>query len=375
MKNVRRIVIDGRLPRKNLSYGDAKAYLSAGEDEYSTPALPASEDASPYLGRVYQGATLFPRNFWFVEPSKRALVQGKKPYVVTADDIDGRAKKPWKGRIVRGEVEPEFLYSTAIAEDLVPFAIRNFRLLVIPMLDGQMLNAEAAVNKGRVGLGEWMKKVERVWADLKRPNAEDDIARRVDFQSNLTRQTPDAGYLVLHNASGSRLAATVVNCAKIREAGGTATNGFVVDSKMYHLQVKSLAEAHYLAALLNSATVDNAIKPFQTKGRFGAGSGKGQRDIHRRPYEIVPIPKYDASADEHQELSDLGKRCRNLVAKMNLSGPDSGSRIGQTRNLVRRDLAPQLREIEDLAKKVVGAASPTATPSARPGKGQHALEL
>jgi hypothetical protein len=58
--------------------------------------------------------------------------------------------------------------------------------------------------------------------------------------------------------------------------------------------------------VLNSSVVNKAIKPYQTEGVFHA-----KRDIHKRPFEVCPIPLCDIS---NQQL------WRNLVTTTFFTG-------------------------------------------------------
>jgi hypothetical protein len=76
----------------------------------------------------------------------------------------------------------------------------------------------------------------------------------------------------------------------------------------YAVRVKSATEAHFLAAVLNTPFVDDAIKGAQTRGAWGA------RHIHRRPFEKVPIPEFDAERPEHRRLAELSEEAHDRLA-------------------------------------------------------------
>jgi hypothetical protein len=80
--------------------------------------------------------------------------------------------------------------------------------------------------------------------------------------------------------------------------------GFVVDNMLYSYEASDPHEAHYLAALLNAPCIDAAVKPFLTKGAFG------ERDIHRRPFEVLPnpIPLFDPEDGRRLQLAELSRR-------------------------------------------------------------------
>jgi hypothetical protein len=132
--------------------------------------------------------------------------------------------------------------------------------------------------------------------------------------------------------------------------------GFLADTKTYWLETKDEGEAHYLSAFLNAACVDDFIKPFQPKGAFGAPTGKGQRDIHRRPFEVLPIPEFDPNDQRHKRLAELSKQCHQKVAQFVTQADEKtlSQPIGRLRQQVRQVLTQELDEIDGLCRSLLG---------------------
>ncbi len=122
-----------------------------------------------------------------------------------------------------------------------------------------------------------------------------------------------------------------------------SVSGFWADTTTYYLQSQNKDETHFLCAFLNSKHVNEAIKPYQTRGAWG------ERDIHRRPFEVVPIPKFDAKDKKHLKLAELSQECHRKVAQLNLEGKS----IGLLRNKVREILMAELDEIDQLVKSML----------------------
>ena len=59
---------------------------------------------------------------------------------------------------------------------------------------------------------------------------------------------------------------------------------------------------------LNSNAVREGIEAVQTRGQFGA------RDIHRRPFEVVPFPRHDAADGDHLTLASLSREAHQRAA-------------------------------------------------------------
>jgi hypothetical protein len=368
-------IIQGSLPRRNATASEAESCLARTTGEFS-PLVGASQ-SSPYLEEVFQGAILIPRNFWYVRLHSGALViDHERPHVETDPEIDADAKPPWKGLRLEGPVERQFLFGSLLTEDLVPFGVRRLRLIVLPIAEAErsfggasppathrVLGIPAASARGLVGLTGWLQQAAALWITHKRENADADIVHRIDFQHNLTRQAPKAGWKVLFNSSGTSLAAVALDAATVREIGGLGIASLVINEKLYCFATDSQDEAMYVAAFLNAPIVDALIKPYQSRGQFGATRGGGERDIHRRAFELAPLPRFDPMNPLHTRLAVVAADAHGLVRSVpiSMSGP-----VGRVRSRVRESLQPQLTEIDELVQQILdqhGAAAEGAQPA------------
>jgi hypothetical protein len=353
----------GTLKRKNASYNEASTHLTDTLDVF-TPIIPPT-DRSPYHSEAFEGSTIVPRNMWFAAPPADAWVlDADRPQLETDGQVDQNAKRPWKGLRLTGSVEKRFLYATALGEDLLPFGLRGLRLVVVPWVreekrvgdvlavTGRVIDSREATERGFPGLAGWLRAAEHQWSSHK--TGKERIATlsdRLDYDSNLIRQIPDRGYKVVYTRSGTHIAACVVNANEKPVVRGLQTSGFVVDQMMVSLSFDQADEAHYLASFLNARYVDGQIKPFQTKGSFGALSGGGERDITRLPFEIVMIPKYARQNERHVRLAEISLACHQAVSRIGVPI----SPIGRARQFVRQQLSKELDEIDTLVRHILNA--------------------
>ncbi len=260
---------------------------------------------------------------------------------------------------MQGSVEAEFLFATLLSDDMLPFGWRHLSLVVLPLKDGELLDADDATRKGKTGLADWLRKAEREWK-LRAKTSERirSIYERLDYDGNLTAQSPTGVYKLLYNTSGTHLCACVVDAKDVShwQVDDLPVQGFVADTKTYWLETKSEGEAHYLCAVLNAPCVDEFIKPFQSKGAFGAQSGRGERDIHRRPFEVLPIPLFNPRDGRHLKLAELSKECHEKVAQFVANADERTLRqlIGRLRQQVREMLSDDLSQINQLVAELVG---------------------
>jgi hypothetical protein len=120
--------ISGILERKNaglldadksLTVDEGELYLSAkGERSFLSPSEEGyiEKQRSPYHSLFKQGATIVPRNFWFVDikAHQKLGFNPSAPYVETSEASEKTAKEAYKGISFKGNIEKDFLYATLL---------------------------------------------------------------------------------------------------------------------------------------------------------------------------------------------------------------------------------------------------------------------
>ena len=340
-------MLKGELTGKNAGWSTAKAELKAATKQKSADKIfPPALEPSTYLKQIKEGATIVPRSLWFVQPVASAFgINQAKPAIETHPEAQRTAKKPWQNIHLEGEVEAQYLYATILGRQLLPFGYTELSLVVLPMEDKpsglSMVNKETALGKGHPGLYEWLNKVEALWIGGRKERSPEDAYSRLDYHHLLTSQHPTGCHTVVYNRAGTNLASCVISPPLSKT--GLPVQGFAADADTYYYQAKDDMEAHYLCAFLNAPYVDETIKPHQTRGQWGA------RHIHRRPFEYVPIPRFNPEDERHQKLAELSRECHQKVKKLKLEGKN----IGNLRGKVRIALANELAEIDKLVKSIL----------------------
>jgi len=339
--------LKGQLAGKNIKWSTAKAELKATTKQKPADKIfPPALEPSPYLRQIKEGATIVPRSLWFVQPVASAYgINQAKPAIETHPEAQRTAQRSWQNIHFKGEVEAQYLYATLLGRQLLPFGHTELSLVILPMEDKprglSMVNKEMALGKGHSGLHEWLSKVDKLWTERRKERSPEDTYSRLDYQRLLTSQHPTGYYTVMYNTAGTNLASCVISPALSKTA--LPVHGFAADADTYYHQTKDDMEAHYLCAFLNAPYVDETIKPYQTRGQWGA------RHIHRRPFEYVPIPRFDPEDEKHRKLATLSQACHRKVAKLSLTGKS----IGFLRNKVREHLKEELAEINSLVKIIL----------------------
>lgn len=331
-------VLSGDLPEKNLRFKRASKYISIEKSKYSP--VEKMENNSPYHSNVLEGASIVPRTFWFIEFVPGAF--GLNPDAPSIESlILPDAKEPWKHIILKGEVESEFIFATVTGKYLLPFK-HQLLPIVLPIrkTNGKfkLLSSQDLRREGKLKIADWLDSAESAWTanatetSLKNfPNA----MNRVNYHNGLSHQKQKRFY-VIYTSSGSHIASAVVDTDNIKPIKiGNAEikiNGFIADYKTYWFATNSKQEATYLAAVLNSNTLDKMIKPHQSRGKFGP------RDICRLPFEFN-IPQFDLNKELHKQLSALGLKATKQAT---LLPKKSRSNI--------KNALPQISEIDELVR-------------------------
>jgi hypothetical protein len=366
-------ILSGQLKRKNASLKEANADLKAEATEFhvvqqgkrtflSTSRRKISAQRSYYQPYFKEGATIVPRNFWFVDFKFYANlgIDPTQPLVMTDPRADAEAKAPYKGTRFEGSIEADFLYATLLSTDLLPFGYFDFRPVVLPLVEDkkgyQILSATQARAKGFLHLADWIERAQETWSTRRKEKAKrGDVLSWLNYRNKITDQDPDAKYVVLYAKSATTLCAAALRSKALSHKVGkqeVVLQRFVADHVTYAFETIERKEADYLVALLNSPTIDSLIKPMQARGLWGP------RDIHKKVWEL-PIPEFDENNPKHVRLAEIAEACAEKVKEMvpglrkffeDVRGPHA---IGRARTAVRNALSEELAEIDSLVKEIL----------------------
>ena len=190
---------------------------------------------------------------------------------------------------------------------------------------------------------QWLEACEEAYAAVLKATDRKKTISVVSYlntQNKLSRHRPKAARVVW-GKGGSNVRAAVLP-ETIMQVGGLPVQGFVVDLNQYTVNCGSWDEAYYLAAQLNTDLVNDAIKASQTVGE------QGERDIHRRPLEQMPIPRYDAADARHVELVALSRRGHEIAVGIDVNATRARARYYD-------GLTEVMPRIEQLTAEIIAA--------------------
>ena len=86
-----------------------------------------------------------------------------------------------------------------------------------------------------------------------------------------------------------------------------SASGYVTDSGSYSYDTDDPEEADYLCACLNSPVVDARLDQLRRRNQ------KGHPHVHKKVFDVAPIPHFNASDALHRDLAEIGRVCERKV--------------------------------------------------------------
>jgi hypothetical protein len=349
----------GKLPAKDIPWSAASEHLTSVKKEgrviylgaraalSTAPGASSPSKSSRYRPSFKQGATILPRSFFFVRvPDLGNQPDPLKQYWVETDpEQAAESKKPYEGIHLSGLVEGRFIFSTALSRHVLPFTHLTPPWVVLPLKDrnGELsiIQSNKLVSDGYRDFGKWMKSVEEIWRIKRGEKADrETVYSWLDYQGKLTAQDLKQRHMVLYNAAGTNVSATYFDRLQHPR--------FVVEHKLYWAAFAEPEEAHYLVAVLNSQTANDAIKPFQSTGLMG------ERDIEKKLLDL-PIPLFDREKSMHRKIAGLGADAHKKAYLVLTSGEfPVGTSTARQRAFIRTNLKAEMAEIDKLVASILG---------------------
>ena len=176
---------------------------------------------------------------------------------------------------------------------------------VLPLEGSTLLDSAGASQAGRSHLAAWLRDAEAKWAEHSNKKADGQpcmtLLARIDHMRNLSVQAPSAAIRVLYTKAGTRLSACRVTA-----------NDALVDHKAYWTAARSLEEAAYLVAVINTAAVLAKVTDLQPHGQ------RDKRDFDNLVWTL-PIPEYDEFEPLHRDLAATAAHAETVAAKVELT--------------------------------------------------------
>ena len=259
-----------------------------------------------YVNNFTQGSDVMPRSIYFHEilnydptiNSTHVLPINKQ----TSDHayLLKDSKKFSDFRIESCDVETATVFPVMISNALLPFHITNPPLAILPIEKHQGIWRNIPITSlvtMSAGFQRWVNRASAMYGQGSNITT---LWRWLDTRSKLSNQSiPQSGYIVCSGTGGEYV------CAHYLRDDQVDYNRLIIDQTVNYYHTNNENEAKYLVGLLNSPSISNAIRGFQSEGNFGA------RHIHSLPYRI--IESFDETNPLHMAIVNSTS---NLMAEL-----------------------------------------------------------
>ena len=243
-----------------------------------------------------EGCDLFPRTALFHEYTQRpdgnwdiAPIERTGGLWYLVND----SRKGLCNNMIAVNFDGEYMYDAYISKHLSPFIMSEPAKAIIPGKKDE--GGWEALNEDDLALTNGSTaSVFRQIADAVEFGIGSFFKEKIDIRRKLSNQNFSIrDYLVLSSAGGSNPCAAYINLNEFNRSK------LVIDQTLYWYLAATEDEATYIAGLINSAALWDAISDFQPEGGFG------KRHIHTLPYKIIPF--FDPENHSHTEVVEAAK--------------------------------------------------------------------
>ena len=233
-------------------------------------------------------------------------------------------------------MENRHLFDVHLGETIAPYVSLEPLKALLPLKQGDVAIPTDDNGPGGIRLGglerrmrERWQTVSRLWEDNKALANRLNLLGRLDYMGELSSQlewqhnSDDGQVRVVYTKSGQPTPALLKDSETL------------VDHLLYWIPSKTIDEANYLLAIINSDVLQVAVTPLMSKGQFGA------RDLHKHLWKL-PIPGFDAGNSLHVRVSEAGELAALGAAKQ--LARLRRDRREVTVTIARREIRKWLRE-------------------------------
>ena len=312
-----------------------------------------SEYASPYGALARQGAIIIPRCLFFVDVTEPTTPVRAGDIVTTSPFRTTQENPPWRDLPLDDyqnmPIERDHVWPIHLGQTLAPYVLLEPRHVVLPLSrrGGELIKDDGGIDGiapsalGRRMRRRWLS-MNQLWLEHRNENTDLDLLTQIDYGSKLAAQRtphPDRPHRIVYGAAGHPTAALL-------EANA------IVDVRLVWVDCQTSEEAYYLLAILNSRTLEDAVKPFMSMGQYGA------RDLVKHVWKL-PIPAFNSEDQLHRELAAAGDQAAGTAQTVHahLSAEREAKGQATTVRVARRELrswlasSPEGEQVE----RIVGA--------------------
>lgn len=215
-KTYKALFFEGKLPDRDISLASAESRLHSQSGRLFRAELgnrtaitrrriraleETPVDAETYGDRFFQGATIVPRNFYFIARPSASELKAAEIYARTDPEQAKEGKQPWKEIYLEGRIETDLLYRTALSKHVLPFRLRHdLPYVVLPVVregsEYELKNAEELRQLGFRHAADWFESAQAHWSHNRRSKSSVGVLRPPQTLSPLPRNSCAHQYLL-----------------------------------------------------------------------------------------------------------------------------------------------------------------------------------
>ena len=109
-------------------------------------------------------------------------------------------------------------------------------------------------------------------------------------------------------------------------------------------------EAYYLTSILNSNSINEAMKDFQARGLFG------ERHVHRKILDVY-FPRFNSEDARHLQIAEMSRDCHIKASQYIKDNPPTRGLapifLGRLRTDIKKHLADELEAIDEIVLDII----------------------
>ncbi len=304
---------------------------------------------SPYADVARQGPSIRDRRIFFVTTEPNTTHMAAFNTFITYPRTSGQDKKRYDVAVLHGNViHDDNLFDVYLGESIAPYVTLTPLKAALPVDKPSMTlplvtsqhpaNAKSSVvrhnayeidvSKLDTRMQSRWKTMSALWDANKGKNDKKSLYQRLNYNNILAtqlgwlRNPGDRPVRIAYSAHGEPTAALVCD------------DKAVFEEKLYQVTCRTLDEAYYLLAIINSNALAQTAKPFCT-----TNWAKEIRDLHKHLWKL-PIPEYDPNDTNHINLSRLGRRAtveaQTIITNLGTPSPT----VRKAREVLRHQWQP-----------------------------------
>ena len=299
---------------------------------------------SPYADRARQGASIVPRCLFFVNEAESTTTIHAGQTISLTPRRGSQDKKPWKdlnlAAIDERSIETAHLFEVHLGETIAPYVHLEPMRVLLPMRQGEHEIPADPKGVGGISLGHlerlmrqrWQT-ISNLWETNKAKANQLNLLDRVNYHGELASQlvwqehSEDRPLRIAYASSGTPTAALITD------------QDVLFDYTLFWVACRSMEEANYLLAIINSDTLYEGVQPLMPKGQFGA------RHVQKHLWKL-PIPQFDPGTPIHVEIAQTGaSAATGAAAQLATLRQARGDNL--TITIARRELRKWLRASDE----------------------------